>query len=259
MSSPLTVRGGPAAIVIGEALTQLASRTGRPIDEMAARQWLQAFQGYAADEVRQAFWNFTMLRSHLPTIADIASEIDRLRHGGVSGAWAHALGAAREARSARGTFFVVFEHPAIHFAIEAVGGWAHLQEQVRRADGLSYLRRDFCAAFEDYRTGIQYPAGFGYFDGHNVVLVGHAERAHLVYKRGSKSVNTLIPGLGVLRGVEYLHPGEVSRQLPCELLPTHLAPQPGEPVRGQYPWHTEDEPDVPSRPGERPQQVADSG
>ena len=239
MTSHLSVRGGPVAIAIGEALTQAAARTGRSVDDLTMRQWLQAFANCEADEIRQAFWTFALHKGQQPTVADIVSELDPLRFGGVSGAWMHAFHAAREARSGGDTFFVVFEHAAIHFAIEATGGWRHFQEQVRRPDGLGYLRRDFFAAFEDYRPGNRYPAGFGYFTGHNAVFIGHPERAHGVYKRGSKSSTVVVPGLEILRGVEYLNPGDPPHQLPSEMLPSHLAPRPEPPIRRlSYPWET---------------------
>lgn len=251
MTSPPTVLGGTAVMVLADALTKASARTGRSIDDLELQQWVQFFSEYAADELRQAFWNYAMHEARPPTIAGIFSELQRLRFGGAPGAWQHAFHAAREVRSSTDNFYVVFEHAAIHFAIHALGGWPQFQDEVRRGDGLGYLRHNFSTFFEEYRFGTRYPAGFGHFTGCNVVLIGHAERALAVYKGGVKSNVATIPGLEILSGAEYPSHGQTAT-LPSELLASHLARLPEKVMRQQATWETEATPAPRSlqRPGD---------
>lgn len=225
-------------MVLADALTKASARTGRPIDDLELQQWVHFFSGYAAEELRQAFWNFAVHETKAPTIAGIFSELQRLRFGGASGAWQHAFHAAREARSNADNFFVVFEHPAIHFAIQTLGGWSRFQDEVRRGHGLGYLSHNFITFFADYRTGLRYPAGFGHFTGGNVVLIGHADRCMTVYEGGVKNQLEAIPGLEILSGAEYPTHGETPT-LPGELLISHLARPPGKAIRQKADWETE--------------------
>lgn len=237
MSTNLIPLSGAAAVAVGEALTQAAARTGRQFDELAVRQWIYALAGCEAEEVRQAFRSHAATQDHAPSIAAVLREIDRMRFGGVSGAWTQFLHAARAVRYTGGAHFVVFEHPAIHFAIESLGGWGHLQDQLRDAARVGLMRRDFIAAFDDYRVGSFFPAGFGHFSGDNVVLIGHAARALIVYRGGVKGEeHELVPGVATLYCQTRLHVGESLRNLPNELLPAHFAAPPGPPIRIPPPW-----------------------
>lgn len=184
---------------IGASLDLVTALTGHQLNDLSIQAWVKSLRSYSAKEIQQAFVSWRMRSGKFPAISDIVTEIDKHRFGGLSGAWTYAVNAARMVNSSPGLYYVVFEHPALHFAIESMGGLAILKSVISTPDNRSFIRRDFDRSFLDYRPGLLYPAGFGSFNGTNVVLVGDPERARTVYANGQHSRNDCCtPGLEVL-------------------------------------------------------------
>jgi hypothetical protein len=184
--------------------------------------------------LRQAFDNFTLSSSFAPSVAAIFQELHRLRFGGISGAWLMVEQAARECSDRH--FFIVFEHPAIHFSIDVIGGWSKTIQLVRDIDRVGFARRDFMKAFEDYRPSVRYPAGLGGFNGRNAVLIGHRGRALEVYRRGVKQGRGFFPGIELLQPQVEVTVGQSLDTWPEQLGREHLAAPPGPPIYVSPAW-----------------------
>jgi hypothetical protein len=207
--------------VIGQCLCDAAERTGREVGQLEAAAWCRAFADCDPVELRQAFDSFAVHGRVPLSMSAIHQELQRLQFGGVSGAWAMVHQAAKE--SFYGHCFVVFEHPAMHFAIDAVGGWFQLTRQIKDMDRVGFIQRDFVKAFEDYRSSLPHSAGMGSFNGENAVLIGHRARALRVYRTGVKDGRSGVAGIDLLRsharGAAYTE----TILWPEQLEPEHMA------------------------------------
>lgn len=220
--------------VIAESLCRASERTGKDFGELEVTEWCAFFSGFGALELRQAFENVSLHSPFAPTMAAVRQELDRLRFGGVSGAW---LMVQKTAGKCRGDdFLIVFEHPAIHFAVEVLGGWRTLIQLVKDSRQLGFTRTAFERAFRDYQPTLPYPAGLGSFDGCNAVLIGHRGRALGVYRGGVKAGQAFHLGADALEEQVRLHPGQRSRSWPDDLGPGHMAAPPGPPIVVSFPW-----------------------
>jgi hypothetical protein len=220
--------------VVTECLCEVAERTGKEISALEMAKWYQAFAVCQPLELREAFDNHALTSSYAPSMAAIRQELDRSRFGGISGAWLMVREAALACSD--GNFFIVFEHAAIHFSIEVIGGWNAAMRMVRDANGVSLARRDFMRAFEDHRPSVGYPAGLGSFNGANAVLIGHRERALDVYRHGAKEGAACFPGVGTLRPQVELLPWERMQLWPAQLSEQHMAKPPGPPTHVKPGW-----------------------
>jgi hypothetical protein len=220
--------------VVTECLCEVAERTGKEVGALEMAKWYQAFAVCQPFELREAFDNHALTSPYAPSMAAIRQELDRSRFGGISGAWLMVREAALAC--AGGNFLIVFEHAAIHFAIEVIGGWHSVIRLVRDADTVSFTRRDFMRAFENHRPSVGYPAGLGAFNGVNAVLIGHRERALEVYRRGAKAGAACYSGIDILRPQVELFPGQRLQAWPAQLGAEHMAPPPGPPVETTPSW-----------------------
>lgn len=186
MSKPVLSKPSTALAAVGECLTLASSIAGKAIDPLAMRAWMHQFSTYSPDEIQRAFMAWFSRHKAFPSICDITAEIDCSRFGGSSGAWLLAKKAVAADANSDGWNFSVFEHAGIHFAIEFLGGFPSLKSTLRNPKELSFARAAFVKAFESYRPGLEYPAGFGHFSGENVVLIGDPVRAMEVYMGGTK-------------------------------------------------------------------------
>lgn len=177
-------------------------------------------------------------------MAAIYQELYRLRFGGISGAWLMVRQAAKECADRE--FFIVFEHAAIHFAVDVIGGWSKTTQLVRDIERAGFAWRDFKMAFEDYRPSVRYPAGLGGFNGRNAVLIGHRGRALEVYRRGIKQGRGSFPGIEVLQPQIELRFGEVLKVWPERLGEEHMTAPPGPPIHVPPPWWMDTSIPVPS-------------
>jgi hypothetical protein len=221
--------------VIGQCLCLAAERTGKEFGELEAKEWCSTFAYCDPIELRQAFDNCSVNSTFAPSMAAIHQELERLRYGGVAGAWLMVQQVAVE-RLCR-DFFIVFEHPGVHFSIEAVGGWFKVVREIREIKSAQFIRREFITAFKDYRSTMRHPAGLGTFTGKNAVLVGHRQRALEVYRTGTKAGEGLFSGVEVLKPRVELNAWDSHVVWPDELGPEHFAAPPGSPIiYNSLPW-----------------------
>jgi hypothetical protein len=223
--------------VIGQCLCLAAERTGKEFGNLEAQEWCSTFADCDPVELRQAFDNCTLNSHFAPSMAAIHQELQRLRFGGVTGAWLMVQQAAAESRCR--DFFVVFEHPGIHFSIEAVGGWFKVAREIRKIERAHFTRLEFITAFENYRPTMPHPAGLGTFTGKNAVLIGHRERALRVYRTGVKRDEGLFAGVEILRPQVELNSWERPVDWPDQLKPENMAAPPGPPLHKSLPWMEE--------------------
>lgn len=224
----LLSKPSPAVVLaVGECLCQVAERSGKEFSALEVTEWCTSFAGCDPLELRQAFDNFVLHSPFAPSMASIRQELDRLRFGGISGAWILVQKTALACEG--GSFFIVFEHAAIHFAIEVLGGWSRTIRLVRDIERVGFTRRDFMNAFEDYRASNPYPAGLGTFNGHNAVLIGHRGRALDIYRRGTKPGAAFFPGAEALQPQIELLPGQRAEAWPDQLRLDHMATPSGPP------------------------------
>lgn len=244
MTRQVSRASGAVVRIVGECLCLVAERTGKEFGELEATEWCAAFADCDPLELRQAFDNFALNSPFAPSMAAIYQELYRLRFGGISGAWLMVQQAAQECFDRH--FFIVFEHPAIHFSVDVIGGWSKTIRLVRDIERVGFARRDFMEAFEDYRPSLSYPAGLGGFNGRNAVLIGHQGRALEVYRRGIKQGHGSFPGIEVLKPQVELHFGEVLEVWPERLGEEHMAEPPGPPIHVPPPWWMDTSIPVPS-------------
>lgn len=186
MNKPILSKVSTTVAALGECLTLASALAGKAIDPLAMRAWIRQFSTYSSDEIQESFLAWFSRHKAFPSISDIVVEIDCSRFGGPAGAWLLARNAAAADAESGAWNFVVFEHPGIHFAIEFIGGFGSLKSTLRDHKEASFARSAFVKAFESYRPGLEYSAGFGCFSGDNVVLIGNPARAMDVYKGGTK-------------------------------------------------------------------------
>jgi len=237
----LTSPASPAVVrVIGQCLCLVAERTGKEFGELDAAAWCKSFADCDPVELQQAFDSFSVHSPYAPSPANIHQELQRLRFGGVSGAWTMVEQAAMA--TSDGYSFLVFEHAAIHFAIDSIGGWFRLRRQIRDKDRHGLLRRDFMTAFEDYRPAVPHAAGMGSFNGRNAVLIGHRERALQVYRTGFKYGKSSIAGVDLLWSQGRVVDERETIVWPDQLEEKHMA-QPPKPstLPRRDPWETDEQ------------------
>jgi hypothetical protein len=226
---PVAVRPSDAVVqVVSECLCLAAERTDKEFGELEITEWCASFAACDPLELRQAFDNLAVHSRFAPNMASVREELDRLHFGGVSGAW---LLVQRTARECGGDdFLVVFEHPAIHFAVEVLGGWRSTISLVRNDKRVGFAQSAFEKAFGDYRIPNSYPAGLGAFNGFNAVLIGHRGRALDVYRRGVKPGQAFFPGAEAFQPQLTLLPWQRPESWPDQLEESHMAPPPGPPI-----------------------------
>ncbi|SFB74460.1 hypothetical protein SAMN05216344_102194 [Polaromonas sp. OV174] len=180
----------------------------QPVSEFVLQVWSQACQPFTLEEVSKA------MTAHVtdaergvfaPKVADVVRVLAGTTTDRAALAWGKVLGAM----SAVGAYSdVVFDDPAIHAAIEDLGGWVKVCRG--ETDELSYLQHRFCQSHKAYtgrgtfdyqrrlvgdrspdqdyvRKGLPVPSP---------ALVGDQTAARLVYEQGSKAAKTTITFAG---------------------------------------------------------------
>ena len=166
--------------------------------------WWQACQGFEMEQVSKALSSHAMDAERgvfAPKVADVVRVLAGTTTDRAALAWGKVLGAM----SAVGAYSdVVFDDPAIHAAIEDMGGWV----KVCRGDmaELSYLQHRFCTSHKAYtgrgtfeyqrrligdrspdsdytRRGLSLP---------RPAVVGDRDTAMQVYRAGSQASKTTI-------------------------------------------------------------------
>jgi hypothetical protein len=140
-----------------------------------------------------------------PKVADIVRLLEGTTEDKAALAWGKALDAAQRVGSYSD---VVFDDPAIHAAIEDVGGWPKFCRAETK--DLGYLQHRFCESYRAYaeRGAFDYPRKLGGdrspddvyrmrgLEPPNPVPIGDPEKARAVYKLGG--VKTPIGGIAKL-------------------------------------------------------------
>lgn len=146
----------------------------QPVSEFTLMVWMQACQGFSLEQVRKAMTAHAMdpdRGQFAPKVADIVRQLGGTTTDRAQLAWGKAL----EAASRVGAYTdVVFDDPAIHAAIEDLGGWPKFCRT--ESKDLSYLQHRFCESHKAY-------TGRGEFD-HPRLLMGDRGSDALFAKRG---------------------------------------------------------------------------
>lgn len=189
---------------LAKMVTEALAYYRQDVSEFTLHVWTQACLPYTLEQVSKA------LTAHVtdaekgqfaPKVADVVRVLSGTTTDRAALAWGKVLGAM----SAVGAYSdVVFDDPAIHAAIEDLGGWVKVCRG--EMDELSYLQHRFCQSHKAY-------TGRGTFDFQRKLLgdrspdadyekrglplpkpalVGDREQAMMVYKLGSASAKTAI-------------------------------------------------------------------
>lgn len=159
--------------------------------------WWQACQRFELDQVRKAMTAHAMdpeRGQFAPKPADVVRQLEGTASDRSMLAW----GKAYDAMQRVGAYTdVIFDDPAIHAVIEDLGGWPKVCRTETKE--ISYLQHRFCEAHKAYtgRGEFDYPRrlmGDRSPDDEYTckglkpprpALVGNAERARLVFERGT--------------------------------------------------------------------------
>jgi hypothetical protein len=185
-------------------LTQALGYWKADVSEFTLSVWFAACQPYTLEQVRKAMTAHATDPEHgvfAPKVADIVRVLSGTQTDRALLAWGKTL----EAMSAVGAYTdVVFDDPAIHAAIEDLGGWVKVCRT--ETTELSYLQHRFCGSHKAYTQR-------GQFDYQRVLigdrspdsmflsrgiplpkpaLIGDVDRAKEVYANGNRAGKTAI-------------------------------------------------------------------
>jgi hypothetical protein len=185
-------------------ITDVLAYYGKDASSFTLSLWWQACQGFEMGQVSKALSSHAMDAErgvYAPKVADVVRVLAGTTTDRAALAWGKVLGAM----SAVGAYSdVVFDDPAIHAAIEDMGGWV----KVCRGDmaELSYLQHRFCQSHKAYISqgkfeyqrrliGDRSPDADYTSKGlpvPNPAVVGDRATALRVYRAGSQAAKTTI-------------------------------------------------------------------
>lgn len=131
-----------------ELITEVLAFYGDDVSRFALLVWLQACEGRSVEEVRRALGRYATdpERGHFaPKPADLVRELQGTQTDRSLLAWGKVYEAIRHVGAYES---VVFDDPAIHAAVEDVGGWVAICRS--SVDELPHLQRRFCAGYKAY-------------------------------------------------------------------------------------------------------------
>lgn len=176
----------------------------QPVSEFTLSVWWQACQPFTMEEIRKAMTAHATDAERgqfAPKVADIIRVLQGTTTDRAQLAWGKAL----EAMSSVGAYTdVVFDDPAIHAAIEDLGGWPKVCRTETKE--LSYLQHRFCESHKAYtgRGAFDYPRRLmgdrspdSEWEKKGIkppkpALVGNPEACRLVYQGGNLAGKTAI-------------------------------------------------------------------
>lgn len=195
-----------------EAFCQLLAaeveiRAKPALSEGAMLLWWDRLQAYSLEQVRDAFRRHGQDAERgrfVPQPADIVAQVDGTASDRTALAWGKVLDAMS---SVGGYRDVVFDDPAIHAAVEDMGGWPKMCRT--ELDNLGYVRHGFMQAHKAYlgRASFDYPRRLSgdrspdhEYERRGLpvpvpAIVGDMATARLVYRGGAKGGKTPIAGL----------------------------------------------------------------
>jgi hypothetical protein len=187
-----------------QLVTDVHAYYRQPVSEFTLGVWTQACQPFELEQLKKAFSAHATNPDggqFCPKVADIV----RILQGTHTDRAAIAWGKALEAAGAVGAYTdVVFDDPAIHAAIEDMGGWPKFCRTETKE--LPFLQKRFCDAHKAYtgRGTFDYPRRLmgDRSPDHEYTskglprprpaLVGDAQRCKLVFDAGSLAGKTAI-------------------------------------------------------------------
>lgn len=151
-------------------LTDVMAFYRQDVSTFALSVWWQACEGFDIEQVRKALTAHAM-DPERGQFAPRPADLVRALHGTHGDRSLMAWSKVHRAMSAVGAYrSVVFDDPAIHAAVQDMGGWVSLCRS--RVDELPFVQRRFCDAYRAYllRPGHDYPRVLqGDLDAHNAV------------------------------------------------------------------------------------------
>ena len=108
------------------------------LSEDAVKLYFKVLSDYSLDEVSQAIMEHIKQSPYMPKPADIIRIIEGTAEDRASEAWYHVLKAIQQYGHYES---VQFDNPAIHYAIERMGGWQKLCQLTE--EELPFRERDF--------------------------------------------------------------------------------------------------------------------
>jgi len=108
------------------------------LSEDAVKLYFKVLSDYSLDEVSQAIMEHIKQSPYMPKPADIIRIIEGTAEDRASEAWYHVLKAIQQYGYYES---VQFDNPAIHYAIERMGGWQKLCQLTE--EELPFRERDF--------------------------------------------------------------------------------------------------------------------
>lgn len=189
-----------------EVLTGVHDFYGKELSEFAGQVWLDACKGFELGQVTKALSAHLMdpdRGQFMPRPADLVRQLGGTQADRSLVAW----GKAFEAMGRVGAYqSVCFDDPAIHAAIEDLGGWAKCCQD----EHIDHLQRRFCDFHRTHskREGAPYPPKLmGLHELQNrttgkrtapPVLIGNPERAKQVLLGGTEGHRTAITAIEAL-------------------------------------------------------------
>jgi len=120
-------------------LALVADTYGQPrLSEDAVKLYFKVLSDYSLDDVSKAIMEHLKLSPYMPKPADIIRIIDGTAEDRANEAWYHVLKAIQQYGHYES---VQFDNPAIHYAIERMGGWQKLCQLTE--EELPFRERDF--------------------------------------------------------------------------------------------------------------------
>lgn len=168
------------------ALTACAELYGKTVSEGAMTLWWQALERFDLAQVERAFRlavESPDTGQFMPRPADIIKRIDGTSADRGLIAWGQVLGAMSRVGAYQS---VAFDDPAIHAAIQDLGGWVKLCRE--ESDDLPFVQRRFTDAYRAYvgRPDLPYPA----------ILQGDHEQVNIAGGRGGNQLPVFIGDKG---------------------------------------------------------------
>ena len=108
------------------------------LSEDAVKLYFKVLSDYSLDEVSQAIMEHIKQSPYMPKPADVIRILDGTVEDRASEAWYHVLKAMQQYGHYES---VQFDNPAIHYAIERMGGWQKLCQLTE--EELPFRERDF--------------------------------------------------------------------------------------------------------------------
>jgi hypothetical protein len=185
-----------------ELLTAALSFYRQDVTPFSLDVWWCACERFELEQVRKALTAHAM-DTERGQFAPKPADVIRVLQGTHTDRALMAWGKVYEAMSAVGAYqSVVFDDPAIHSAIEDMGGWPEMCRG--KIEALSFTQRRFCETYRAYalRPGHAYPPRLvGVFEAENRLkgyavrppaLVGDPERCAAVQSGGSDTTRVQI-------------------------------------------------------------------